>query len=66
MQACIPNIGPRQRRRRLVLGIASFAAAAALGAAVLALGSPSYWLRAAVFLPLYGGMLGVLQYRERT
>ena len=66
MQACIPNIGPRQRRRRLLLGVASFAAAVALGSAILSLDDPSLLVRAAVFVPLYGGLLGFLQYRERT
>lgn len=66
MQACIPNIGPRQRRRRLMLGLMSFGAAAALAATMVALREPSWLLRTAVVVPLYGGMLGFLQYRERT
>jgi hypothetical protein len=65
MHTCIPNIGPRQRRRRLVSGFLSLAAAVALAAA-LAVATAPLLLRATLFLPLYGAALGFLQYRERT
>jgi hypothetical protein len=65
MQAFIPNIGPKQRRRRLVLGGVSLAAAAAIAAALVA-GDASLALRTIVALPLYGAALGFFQYREKT
>ncbi|MCI0340218.1 MAG: hypothetical protein L0216_03560 [Planctomycetales bacterium] len=54
------NIGPRGCRMRLVFGVASFAVAAGLGAAVVGLGAPRA-ARAAVALPLWIGALGVAQ-----
>lgn len=63
--ACIPNIGPNERRKRFIWG------AMALGASVLVVGalalSGADWRwRLAVFLPLWIAALGVLQAREKT
>lgn len=66
MEACIPNIGPRQRRRRLASGVFSLALALAAGAFLLRLDDPHLLLRALLAVPLYGAFLGFLQYRERT
>ena len=63
MQSCIPNIGPRGRRRRLAFGLAALAVAAMV--AVLLAGS-SGWLRALLFLPLLGAAHGIFQYLEKT
>jgi hypothetical protein len=65
MDACIPNIGRVQRRRRLILGIGALVVAAAV-AAVLAAADAHLLIRALVALPLYGAALGFLQYREST
>jgi hypothetical protein len=65
MHACIPNIGPRQQRRRLALGAAAAVASAAL-ALILAFADASVVLRTAVAVPLYGAALGFFQYREKT
>ena len=65
MSTCIPNLGPGQRRRRLVFGLVSLIIAAVL-AAVLAAAEASIVVRAAVALPLYASTLGFLQHREKT
>ena len=65
MHACVPNIGPGQQRRRLLLGSASLAAAVALALA-LAAADAVLPLRAIVLLPFYGAALGFFQFREKT
>ena len=65
MSSCVPNLGPRQRRRRLAFGLISLIIAAVL-AAVLAAAEASTVVRAVVALPLYGSALGFLQHREKT
>lgn len=65
MDACFPNIGARQQRRRLMLGGASLAAAVALAFA-LAAADAALLLRATVVFPLYGAALGFFQFREKT
>lgn len=62
---CIPNIGPRERRRRLRSGLATWALAT-LGLVGLVLtDAPRLW-RLALLLPLWGGAIGFFQYREKT
>lgn len=61
----MPNIGPRQRRRRVIFGFAGAGTAAVLGVALALAGAPA-WLRALVFLPLAAGTYGFFQYREKT
>ena len=63
--ACVANIGPRQRRQRLVFGIVAFAAGAVILAGLLAAGAPRATRLLAV-LPFWAGMLGFLQHREKT
>ncbi|MFW5917050.1 MAG: hypothetical protein ACOCRD_01425 [Halorubrum sp.] len=63
-QPGVCNIGPTQRRRRLLLGVGSALLAAGYVAAALALGWPRWALLGSVF-PLYGAALGAIQYRER-
>jgi hypothetical protein len=65
MEACIANIGPLQRRRRLRVGALALTAAVVMAAALSALHAPVH-VRALLFLPLYAAFLGFLQYRERT
>jgi hypothetical protein len=38
--ACIPNIGPRERRKRLVVGVLMLAGGIVLGAVMAAAGAP--------------------------
>ena len=63
--ACIPNIGPNGRRRRLIWGAMALGASVLLVAA-LAVGDADQRWRLVVFLPLWIAALGVLQAREKT
>lgn len=63
-QPGVCNIGPAERRKRLLLGVASLLVAGAFVAAVLTNDWPTWTLLLSVF-PLYGAAMGVLQYRER-
>ena len=65
MEACIANIGKAQRRRRLITGAVTFAAAVAL-AAWLAAADASLAARSLVVIPLLGAGIGFFQYREKT
>ena len=63
--ACLPNIGPRQRRRRMVLaGIAAVIAIATAAFALLPHLS-RVW-RLAVFLPTWAAAVCYLEARSRT
>ena len=63
--ACLPNIGPRQRRRRTVLAGIAAAIAVATGTAVLLASAPAPW-RLAVFPPAWAAGLCYLEARSRT
>lgn len=62
---CIANIGPRERQKRLTFGLVTLALSAAIAGGLVWTGVAVAW-RAAVFLPLMGAALGVLQWREKT
>jgi preprotein translocase subunit Sec61beta len=64
-EACIANIGPRQRRRRVMIGGASLAAGVVFTALVLAAGTSREW-RLPAFVPIWAGMLSLLEARART
>ena len=59
------NIGPRERRKRRVMGIAALAAGAVLAFGLVLVGAP-WWSRAFVFFPVWLAALGLLQAREQT
>lgn len=59
------NIGPDSRRFRLFLGAILLAFSAGLLALLVGLGVPR-WCRLLLFLPLWGGALGLLQARAWT
>ena len=61
----LPNIGPRERRRRLAVGVVSLLMAAFLLAALVLGGAPRGW-RLLIAIPVWMGALGVLQHREKT
>ncbi|HKJ02824.1 MAG TPA: hypothetical protein VJ997_10230 [Longimicrobiales bacterium] len=63
--ACTPNIGPKQRRARLVVGALATLAGATLLAALLATSAPRA-ARLLVALPFWAGAVGILQHREKT
>jgi len=60
-----PNIGPRERRVRLLAGIVSLAVALSLAWTSVEFGWPRLW-RIALFPLLWSAGLGLLQARERT
>jgi len=64
-EVCIANIGPRQRRRRMLAGVVSFAVAAAIFAALAATGVHRWW-RLVLCLPLYVAAAGWFQARDKT
>ena len=62
---CIPNIGPRERRRRLSLGIAMFALVVLVAAGLMLGDAPRAW-RLLVLFPAWVGSIGVFQVKEKT
>jgi hypothetical protein len=62
---CIANIGPRERQRRLVIGIVGLGVSAAAASALVVSGVSVAW-RVGLFLPLMVGGLGFFQWREQT
>jgi hypothetical protein len=63
--ACVANIGPRQRARRVRVGIVAFLVGALVIISVVAMGVARPW-RLLAFLPLWAGALGIFQAREKT
>lgn len=63
--ACIANIGPRERRKRMRFGVALMVVGAGLTALMVGIGVDRL-LRLLLFLPFWAGAVGVLQARERT
>ena len=59
------NIGPRERRKRRLLGIVSLTVAVGVAFVLVAFGAPR-WTRLVVFFPLWMAGLGLLQAREKT
>lgn len=61
----VANIGPRERRKRRLLGIASLTVAVGVAFLLVAFDAPR-WSRLLVFFPLWMAGLGLLQAREKT
>jgi hypothetical protein len=59
------NIGPRERRKRLVFGVAALGVGAAIAVLLVLIDAPLGW-RIPLFLPFFFGGLGVFQAREKT
>ena len=64
-EACIINIGPRQRRRRLRWGIGALVLSGLLAAFLITAGVPRA-ARLILLLPFWIGALGVFQARGKT
>jgi hypothetical protein len=62
---CIPNIGPRERKKRLALGLAALTLGLLLASAMLWLDVSRVW-RLAIFLPALMAALGVRQATAQT
>lgn len=63
--SCTPNIGVRQRRHRLVVGLLAAAASVLALGTLLGTGAPRS-ARLLAVLPFWAGALGLLQHREKT
>lgn len=59
------NIGPRERRKRLVFGVAALSLSVVISAIFVVKGVPPVW-RLSLFVPLFAGALGFFQSRDRT
>jgi hypothetical protein len=62
---CIANIGPRERRKRLMFGITTLAASVVISFLFVFYGVRPL-LRLPLFVPLFVGALGFFQARDRT
>lgn len=62
---CIPNIGPRERQRRLIGGVLFLAIAVCVGVCLVWFGAPQSW-RLLVFLPAWASAIGFFQVTEQT
>ena len=63
--AACPNIGPRERQRRLVGGLFFLAIAICVAGSVLVFKAPRPW-RLLVFLPTWAAAIGFFQVRAKT
>jgi hypothetical protein len=63
--AACPNIGPRERQRRLIGGFVFLAVAACVAVSVLLFNAPRPW-RLLVFLPVWAAAIGFYQVRAKT
>ena len=62
---CAANIGPQQRRRRMLFGLVTFAIAAVIALVLIASGASRWW-RLILFLPLAAGGTGIFQALDKT
>ena len=63
--ACVANIGPRERRKRMKFGMRWIARGGGLLAVLALAGAPRWW-RLGLFIPFLLGSIGVFQAREHT
>ena len=63
--ARVANIGPGERRKRLIAGIVGLTVGLLLAAALIILRAPAMW-RMLLFFPFLFGALGVFQSRDKT
>ena len=64
-EACIPNISPHERRKRLAGGVIMFVISLAVLAALIATSADRWWRLA--LLPLFwGAAAGFFQWRDKT
>jgi hypothetical protein len=63
--ACIPNIGPRERKRRLIGGVVFLLVAVCVGGCLIWFNAPRPW-RLLVFLPAWAAAIGFFQVSAKT
>jgi hypothetical protein len=61
----VNNLGPKQTRKRLVMGVVMLAAGIGIAVALIVGGSDCWW-RLAVFFPFWMAGLGLFQAKEKT
>ena len=64
-QVCTPNIGPRERRKRLVAGVVMSAITLCVAGGLILAGLPRPW-RLITIVPAWIAALGFFQVRENT
>jgi hypothetical protein len=64
-ESSIANIGPRERQKRLVFGVAALFLSVVISAIFVIEGVRLIW-RLMLFVPLFAGALGFFQARDRT
>jgi hypothetical protein len=62
---CVANIGPRERKMRIRVGVIFLGVGVLLAATLLVMSVARPW-RIAVFVPLWIGSIGIFQAREKT
>jgi hypothetical protein len=62
---CVPNIGPRERRRRLIGGLVMGSIAVIAATVLVIMGTSRIW-RALLVLPIGGAALGLFQVHAKT
>jgi hypothetical protein len=62
---CLQNIGPAERRKRLMFGVMTLVAGLAIGSLLILTGA-NHWWRLVLFLPFTSGAIGFFQAREKT
>jgi len=63
--SCHANIGPGERRKRLVVGIGMLAVGVGLGVGLIVTDVPRWW-RIGLLIPFWLGALGLFEAKERT
>lgn len=63
--ACIANIGPQARKKRLIFGVVLLGTSVVIAAVLVAVGVHRLW-RLALSLPLWAAAVGYFQAREKT
>jgi uncharacterized membrane protein YccC len=61
----VPNIGTRERRKRLLAGLPGFVVGI-VALVLLVVFSADRWWRIALLLPFWMGGIGFFQYRDKT
>jgi hypothetical protein len=64
-EVCFINIGPKQRRLRLMTGVIFFGIGVAIDLWLVMSGAPRL-ARLVLFLPFFVSAIGYFQYREKT